>query len=105
LAQNANVEILVKTLSSAEAVRKDCPKENEKVGQDESFRRMGNRAILVVFARDGASVAVHISDSLRRDGVTADKVRKCLQDRLRQRQYDKALEESIKLVREIARAK
>jgi hypothetical protein len=105
LAQKSKVEILVKTVASCTAGKEDgkcCSTEPAAVPR---FVKMGKRAIHVIFARDGGSVEVILSDSLRRAGVSAEKMRKSLQERLRHRQYDKALDESIKLVSEIARAK
>jgi hypothetical protein len=91
LAQKAHVEILVETVPAGQAARKDG-------NQDKRLRAMGARAVHVVFTQSGNTVDVHVSDTLRRQGVTAEKVQKCLQEHLRSRQYDKALEDGIKFL-------
>jgi len=101
-ARKAGVEVLFSTACSATAARKESKKDEWKASR---LHAMGKRAIHVVFDRQGTVVEVHVSDALRRAGVTAEGIRKCLVERVRQQQYDKALDESIKFVANIAAKK
>jgi hypothetical protein len=101
-ARKTGVEVLFSTACSADAVRRESKKEDGKANR---LRAMGKRAIHIVFDRQGTVVEVHVSDALRRAGVTPDKIRHCLIERLRQQQFDKALDESVKFVSNIAAKK
>jgi hypothetical protein len=97
LALKAHVEILFETVRTANEMGKDRSKE----GIDR-LKTMGARAVHVVFAAQGDAVEVHVSDALRREGIAVENVRKQLVERVRLRQYDKAVEDGVRLVMEAA---
>jgi hypothetical protein len=102
VAQRARVEILFETVRSAGEVAKQQGKDSR---HDERLKAMGPRAIHVVFTPRGEAVEVHVSEALRREGLTAEKVRKHLLERVRHRQYDRAVNESVQLVTEVVSGK
>ena len=101
-ARKAGVEVFFSTVATADAALKECRRDDRKPTR---LSAMGKRAIHVVFDRQGTVVEVQVSDALRRAGVTAGQVRKCLLERIRKQQYDKALDESVKFVDGLAAKK
>jgi hypothetical protein len=101
LAQRKHVEVLFETV---QATREEKTPVKDRIHADR-LKEMGPRAIHVVFVPQGNVFEVYVSDALRRDGVTPEKLRRCLLERCRNKPYDKALDESIYLVAEVAAKK
>ncbi len=101
LAQRKHVEILFETVQPESTTAKTV----KFVRRVDRLRAMGARAIHVVFTPNGKVFEVHVSDVLRRDGITAEKVCKRLRERCRGKSLDRALDESIHLVAEVAAKK
>jgi hypothetical protein len=102
LAQRQHVELLFETVQLAADAEKALPKE---VRRHDRLKAMGARAIHVVFAPQSNTFEVHVSDALRRDGVKPEVVCKQLLERCCDKPHDKALDESIHLVAEVAATK
>jgi hypothetical protein len=102
LAQRQHVELLFETVQLTGEMGKALPNEARHTDR---LKGMGARAIHVVFAPQKNTFEVHVSDALRRDGITPEKVRKGLLERCCDKPHDKTLDESIHLVAEVAARK
>jgi hypothetical protein len=103
LAQRQHVELLFETVQATVPEMGKVPA--KEVKQADRLKEMGARAIYVVFAPQNNTFVVHVSDALRRDGVTPEKVCQFLLERCCDKPHDKALDESIHLVAEVAARK
>jgi hypothetical protein len=59
---------------------------------------MGARGVYVLVARDGSAARVEVGAGLRRQGLTPEKVTACVQPRFRNKEYDRALVKTVRLI-------
>jgi hypothetical protein len=97
LALKAGIEVRIETQCCASDAKhhKRQHKVEERIAQD-------GRILYVLFDPQGATVQVQVSAALQREGLTPEKLRQGLQHCLRKGQADKALDESIKFVTDLA---
>jgi hypothetical protein len=99
LAQRKHVEVIFETVQSPGEGDEHPPKGGTEAAL---MREMGARAVHLVYSPKGNVFEVHVGEGLRRDGITAQKLRERLLERCRNKPYDRALDESIHLVEEVA---
>jgi hypothetical protein len=91
LARARNVEVLVETVPRLEAA--DC------LGRVTSrCWELGKEGVYVLLDREGPAVRVYVTQALRQQGLSAEKLREQLTARLRARDFDRALLEGVHCV-------
>jgi hypothetical protein len=88
LAATTGVEVLVETVPTLTA---------DKMA-DERARDLGVQGVYLLVAHDTPAVQVSVSEPLRKQGLTADRVRAAVEPRLRQKDFDSALREGVQVV-------
>jgi hypothetical protein len=102
LAQRKHIEVLFETVQAGPEMGNHLPKDGP---QPDRLKAMGERAIYVVFTPQSNVFEIHVSAALRRDGITPQKLSKRLLECCCDKPLDKALDESIRLVAEVAAKK
>jgi hypothetical protein len=90
LARQANVEVLIETVHARKA---PCTRRVQ-----ERLRELGPRGVYVLIDRDAPAVHVHVTEALRKQGLTAGMLRAVLQPRIRGGEFDLALQEGVATV-------
>ncbi len=88
LAAASGVEVLVETVPAVKADRE----------ADDKARELGVRGVFLLMSHDAPAVQVSISDALLKQGLTADRVRAAVEPRLREKDFDGALVEGVRVV-------